>query len=558
MADSGNNPTRRRRFAFRKRGRKVADHQTGDLQSDEPVTIADGAVLVGDVTAPTIRVAGLLRGTAVAQELILQSTGQIWGDVFANSLQIEPGGIIQGWISSPRDDATATEKAPQTDDTDAKTSSRPAAQLDTLHRLQIEAGEALAARAELEQQFDARLTEQVGETFDRAEMLAREVTETQTKINDLQQRLDAALATLETQENQIDEQEATLALAHKLGERHEEQFGSVNAEKEQLSQSFTTLQNAKDDADIALVETQRVVDEKNDRIEMLETTLQSSIQRTVEQEDALIHWQELAETTQSQLEELEKESATLQQQVEESAEATGKLREKNNRLEFEWQQTLDELNDLRNRTPDSTVEEMQFALSNLQQKNATLKNVIAEAEEKALWRKANLETAQSALEQSRKVAGQQEIFLAQLQDELEEKETAVAKWQTAVEQMAARLHEQEQRYNALKANIPAESERIKAETASLKESLRRKSLQVDAHEAEIDHHLQQMAAQGQLLADIRATLVERELQLNKANSRISRQADVLKRMKQVTGARIQELEAKLARAQQQSPERAAK
>ncbi len=553
MADPGNNPNRRRRFAFRKRGQQITDHQTGDIQSDEPITILAGAVLVGNVMAPIVRVAGVLQGTAVADELVVNSGGQIWGDATAASIRIETGGAIHGWVSSPLDHTISQDETGET-----AVPPRDAAQLDALRRLQLEAGEAIAAHAALEKQFDTRLTEKAGDAINELNALKQELTEARAKITILQQRLDNALSVVEAQEVQLETQNGALAEADELEKQLQTHLTTAYEKQGQLNDALETVQAAKDEKDMALAQALKEIDALNGRVHTLETTLQDSIQHSAEQEDALIHWQELAGATQSQLETLEKEQTTLKRQLEESAAVTGKLREKNSRLEFEWQQTLLELDELRNRIPDNTMEEMQFALADAQQKNAALQNIIDGVEEQALWHKANLDTVQRTLEQSRRITVQQEALLEESYANLAEKETAVAKWKTAVEQMAERMQEQEEKIAALQSEMVDSQAAFEVEIASLQEGLKHKSLQLDAHQAEIDHHLQQMTAQGQRLAEIQTALVERELQLGQANARLTRQAGLLKRMKQMTSERIQQLESQLAYAQRILRQRAAK
>ena len=553
MADPENNPTRRRRFAFRKRGQQITDHQTGDIQSDEPIIILEGAVLVGDVTAPMIRVAGVLQGMAVAEELIVEAGGQIWGDVTAASLRIESGGVIHGWVSSPHNKSITEDETGQT-----AVPSWDGAQLDAMRRLQLEAGAAIAAYAALEKQFESRLTEEAGAAFNQAKTLTQVLAEARAQITILQKRLDDAQHTVEAQEARLETQEMTLTEASELENRLQAHLTTAYEKQSQLGDELEMLQKAKEEKDMALAQAQQEIDELNGRVHILETTLQDSIQHSAEQEDGLIHWQKLAETTQSQLAALEKEQKIIERQLEESAAVTGKLREKNSRLEFEWQQTLSEMDELRNRIPDHTMEEMQYALADAKQQNAALKNIVDEFEEQALWHKVNLDTVQRSLEQSRQIAVQQETLLEEAQANLAEKETAVAKWKTAVEQMAERMQEQEQKTLSFESALEESQTELKAEIADLKEALKHKSFQLEAHQAEIDHHLQQMATQGQRLAEIQVTLVERELQLEQANSRVKRQADLLKRMKQMTGERIQQLESQLAYAQRILRQRASK
>ena len=333
--------------------------------------------------------------------------------------------------------------------------------------------------AELQQQFETQLDERVGATFVDIETLTQALTEAQAQLTDLQQQLEAAQTTLATRADQIEAQAAA-------------------------------LQTAKNEAEAALAARQQQIDALEEQTQELAAALQNNRQQAAEQEDALLHWQELAEKSRLRLETLEEEQESWQRLLEESVLVTGKLREKNKLLEFEWQQTITELNELRNQVPDVSIEEMEFALADANQQIATLNHIVAEArqaaaesDEQLLWHKANLKTTQRTLAQSRQ----------------------------AVESLQTELADQNQQFAD--------------EKKKLKQALRHKSSQVEAHEAEIEHHLQQMAAQGRRLAEIQADLIERELELAQAERKIEQQSDLIKRMKQVTSSYIQELEARL-------------
>lgn len=311
------------------------------------------------------------------------------------------------------------------------------------------------------------------------EALAQELAEMQANAIKLQHQLEDAQAKIDAQDAQIVKLNASSVTASKLADQQSEQLERTNQNNDQLSQ----------------------------QLRRLESQLQASHQHTTEQEDALLHWQELAETTQIQLKKLEKQQETRQRQLEESGLSTNKLREKNSRLEYEWQRTLMELNDLRDRIPEDSVAELQDALAESQQTLRSLNAIIADSDEQLLWYKANLKTAQHALEQSPPSSPFQE-------------KTPDNKLQ-------------------------------KTKITVLKEMNHHKSAQIDAYKSEIEHHLTQMAAQGQRLAEIQASLIERELQLKQAIAKSEKQSEFIKRMKQVTDKRIQHLETQLAQAEQQ-------
>ncbi|MBK8934681.1 MAG: polymer-forming cytoskeletal protein [Chloroflexi bacterium] len=71
-----------------------------DIYETQPVAVATGSPVMGNIFAPQVLVAGLLAGTAVAQEVTVQGSGQLWGDIFAMRFHLEPGGQIRGWINT--------------------------------------------------------------------------------------------------------------------------------------------------------------------------------------------------------------------------------------------------------------------------------------------------------------------------------------------------------------------------------------------------------------------------------------------------------------------------
>lgn len=575
MTESTNNPNRRRIFSLRKREQQIRGHHTGHIQSNEPVVIEQGAVVKGDVSAPQIRVDGLLNGTAVTYDLTITRSGQIWGDVMVAQLQMEPGSRIQGWISSIAADAPlpnadnvvkATGLLPELPDelADAAATSRSQTQKNLLRHLQNLAGEAQADYATLKAQFDKRLSDRAGHAFNKADILSQKLDKTKLELKKIQKELDKTQATLTMRESTIQQQEEEVAEAKTLIDQQDQELKDLTQSYQSLVQQFEGLQAAKNAVDMSLLESLKEIDALHEQIRTLETTLQTSIQRTTEQEDALLHWQELAETTGKQIADLEKDKETLNSQLEESVAITGKLREKNGRLEFELQQALNEIDELQTRIPSATTEEMQFALADAHQRIATLnslldeaKQAVAEAEEQVIWHKANMKTAQRALEESRAIVVRQTDLLEEMRAEKEAEARTATKWKTAVEEMATRLQEKEKAFQALDTQYTETLAQLEAETRQLKEENRRRKMQIETFEAEVENHLKQMDDQGQRLANIQANLVERELEINQfkqqlkqAQNKIAWQTNFINKMKRVTSETIANLEARLERAEQ--------
>lgn len=573
MTESTSNQNRRRIFSLRRRGTQIQEQQirgrqTGNIRSDESVVIEEGAVLTGDVTAPQIRVAGLLHGTAVTYDLIITGSGQIWGDVLAAQFQLEPGGQIQGWIGTidpdeplPHEEKTpaVTARLPELPEDSSAPFIKTASPNNAMRLLQNAAGQAQADYTALKKEFDERLDARAHEAFEKAKVFTKELNTVKRELKKIEKELEKTKSELAEHETTINQQIEELAEAEVKTDEQRQKLDDYKQSYEKAIQEQEALEKSKNMTEMTLLETLKEVDTLNDQIHTLEVTLQTSIRRTVEQEDALLHWQELAEKNQERINKLEKEAETLNRQLEENALATGKLREKNSRLEFELQQTLNEMDDLRNRLPDITVEEMQFALADTRQQIATLngllgeaKQTAAEAETQNTWLKVNLKTAQRALEESRIIVSRQTALLEKIQAEKDGGEQTADKWKTAVEEMAARLQEKEQQFRSFQTQHTERTKQLESEIAQLNEELHRKQLQVGTFEDEVENNLTQMDEQGQRLADIQAHLIERELEikqinqeLKQARNKIAWQANFINKMKRISSETIADLEARL-------------
>lgn len=578
MTESASNPNRRRIFSLRKREtqiqeQKIRGRQTGNIRSDESVVIEEGAVVSGDVTAPQIRVAGLLHGTAVTYDFIVTSSGQIWGDVMAAQLQLEPGGQIQGWIStiSPEEplpdgekQPTITAPLPELPEDSSIPSTRDASPNSLMRRLQNVAGKAQTDYTTLKKEFEQRLEARAGDALEKSRTYTKELSTIKRELRNVEKELAKTKTILADHETTINQQIAELAEAEVKTDEQRQKLDDYKKSYEASIKQQEALTEAKNSTEMTLLETLREVDALNEQIHTLEETLQTSIRRTVEQEDALLHWQELAGKNQERITKLEKEAETLNRQLEENALATGKLREKNGLLEFEFQQALDEMNTLRNQLPDATTEEMQFALADSRQQIATLKGLLEEskqavedAHEQTMWLEANLKTAQRSLEESRIIVSRQTALLEAIRAEKEGGEQTAGKWRTAVEEMAARLQEREKESQSIATQYTEQTKQLEAQIAQLEEEIRRKQLQVATFEDEVERHLTQMDEQGQRLAEIQAILIERELaikqinqELKQARNKIAWQANFINKMKRISSETIADLETRLAQVQQ--------
>jgi hypothetical protein len=78
----------------------ISGYIIGDVNRETTVHVSEGASVAGDIFAPRVVVSGLVYGFIICRELIIEPSGQVWGDVLTVSYEVLPGGKIHGWIST--------------------------------------------------------------------------------------------------------------------------------------------------------------------------------------------------------------------------------------------------------------------------------------------------------------------------------------------------------------------------------------------------------------------------------------------------------------------------
>lgn len=166
-------------------------YHTGDISVQIPVYLAPGASVAGNITSPTVIVAGKMYGVIAADVVVIDKGGQLWGDVYSSEVHLQPGGKCYGWIISldkgtiellrsgaiSRDDVPAPGERP----VPAEFSQEHAIDGDQLpvnpqrlgfilRHLQAELAAAQLARIEIELAFDERLAEVFGQSEFRQQM----------------------------------------------------------------------------------------------------------------------------------------------------------------------------------------------------------------------------------------------------------------------------------------------------------------------------------------------------------------------------------------------------
>lgn len=564
---------------------EISGYRVGNIQLDEPIFVHEDAHVIGHVIAPKIQVAGLVHGSIVALETLILPTGQVWGDSYSSQFHIDPGGKLLGWFCAVNEDdyreirgtGVVPEDDPGQKTADAspeeKAALRSAEQINVLAKLQNEAASALAARAELEQSFDQRLQEVAGETAAKVNQLSEEVQRLQNQLERQQQELESTQGDLHTREGRLERQSNELAISRELLEERNAALDTLREENARQDEMIAELQVKKSAVEEHLHNAQRQIDELTSRANSLETALQNSVIHAAEQEDALMRWQELAEATEKRAVEMETELRTLRAQSEENGRLVEIMQEQRRQVEKEWEVALEELEGLRQRETSLLPEpaeallarlthlesqaqrlpelELQLAalkglkaqtaeLAELRQNFNQLVQVNQEQEDQILWHSANLQTSRQELEKLRQSNQQHAQKLAAIQAELVIQQKAAAKWQWRAEQVRAALEKRKQH-----------THNLHQEQQAMLEILRRSKLQLEATDKELKRYLQEIDRQGQQLAEARNLLIHRDLSLEKAQTKIAKQAQTIADFKQLGGERIKGLQIELNRTKKQ-------
>ncbi|KAA3665345.1 MAG: hypothetical protein DWQ04_01000 [Chloroflexi bacterium] len=554
-------------LAFLRRSQEwleISGYHVGDIHSeDKPILITTGTTVVGDIFAPQVSVAGLLCGSVVANQIAIEKTGQIWGDLFTQKLQLQPGGKVQGWVSTVDDDTLSvmlqdknlstesntleSPQLPESQNGSPLPMNRSELELTTYHQLQTEIAAAKAARAELEQSFEARLGEVAGGSSKKIASLSDEVTTIKTELADTHTALKETTETVQQRDAQIERQQNEIELSRNLIQEQSEKLEDLQQHKSKLSQQLDQLQVRKEQLDETLQEKVKQLEQQADRIHSIETAMQGSLQYSSDLEESLVRWQELAEVNEKRVEEIEQEVANKNFQIEENNKLVEMLKQQKQQIEEEWQLLHAELESIRKNptrplddTDTSQINEEVFAAASAQvtQLEAELENLAQERAEQILWYRASLESNMSELETMRHQVSVLEEEIAALQGRVVELEEEVEKRETAVSDLKATFKEKRQEWLDWQQSA-------RDEVTSLRDDLKQKENQVAASEDDLNFHLQEIQKQGNRLAEAQALLAERELQLRKARAMVHKQNQAIKDLRNKTEAYIKKLQDKM-------------
>ncbi|HRQ39861.1 MAG TPA: polymer-forming cytoskeletal protein [Chloroflexota bacterium] len=572
----------------------VTGYLVEGLTTDKPVIIHTDGTVVGHIVAPKVIVKGTITGSAYCHSLEVAATGHILGDVYAVSFTVQPGGKVQGWMSSideadlARYRATGTlideprlvsqtDRLPEKLDTGFLTHNE--SEMESLHLLQLELAAALASRYEMEQDFEKRLTEMAGEAYGKINSLTEQLTAVRSELTGQNRSLDENQEVIRQQKTQIERQSNELTIARELMTDQNQELSELRDLYNDLRHKHTILVAEKAEVDAALEALTKENENYAQRLESLETVHRNNMQYQADQEDSLVRWQELAEVKEKRAAELETQLQKMQFQLEESANTINLLREQRHDLDEELEKALADLRGLQGSKTRPLVDAA--ALAELTDRITQLETELADAEqeylEQIIWYKANLESSRSELEAARETAVAQTSQIERLQTEMEEMQATLAQqqadiltWQEKLAKQQETTQWQEQEVVKWQTAV-AEKETIwrnqteelqhtitllKADKKNMQATLRESQNQLQASEAEVNRYLQETRTQGERLAEIHARLVEREVQLKQlggqfkqAREMIEKQNQTIKQMKEMASEKIRALQAENVRLQ---------
>ena len=82
---------------------RVHGHVSGSVSSEHELLVGEGGEVEGQVTVGRLVVAGTVRGTVrVKDRVVIHSTGRVLAEVFAPTLVVDEGGVLEGPVHMTR------------------------------------------------------------------------------------------------------------------------------------------------------------------------------------------------------------------------------------------------------------------------------------------------------------------------------------------------------------------------------------------------------------------------------------------------------------------------
>ncbi|MBK9053533.1 MAG: polymer-forming cytoskeletal protein [Chloroflexi bacterium] len=637
---------------------KVSTHHVGEIRAEKLVQLQASGMVAGNIFASEVTIAGLVVGSIVAEELVVHRGGQIWGNVFALHCRIEEGGRVHGWlntienatlISLLNEEISLAElgsghnfgevlagiedksllAAMQSENRDSQGQSA------VLRLLQTTTADALIARMNLEQNFTDRIRERIEEQIAELTTLRHEAGRLRKESQTYKRDLDDVTAQLENRETALAEKTGEASRLQKTLSERETRLGHLEQERQQSVAEIRHLTEENGRLSLELSHAHQEIDLLTQRIENLEGAMSASLQRTAEQQESLVRWQELAEVTEQRAKKLDEEVASLRMRLVENAQVVELYRGQKEKIERAWQDKAAELREVEQESAlaraelaaaqhtlatqtveldrahaqleqirndqallqaeltaiPQSVEEAQTRLDLASNRMITLESELSmahqdnqELQDQILWFKASLKASRLELEETRQKVTRQTKSAQQLQAMVEEQRGQAEKWKTTVSQTVALMHTNELRMKQLQQETEAAQQaaaalvertiqesqetvdRIEksaaahvqqtqaevAETMSANQNqIRQQQARLEASEHEINKYLEEVDRQRKTLAEARAELIERDVELMRLRDASGKQSDELKKVRQLAAAQIRHLQKELTSATQQ-------
>ncbi len=555
---------------------------TGDIDESRAVRVAAGAAAAGNVRTPELLVEGLLVGTVLAEVVHVAAGGQIAGDVYTARITVEGGGRISGWVQtmgveecrSLRANREAAIPEPAMTDVASEEQLLPASLrqewvaergrpdwLALLHLFRAELAAALLARKELEHAFEQRVDEAAGATRARLQEVEAahaaaeaDLEQSMALRQELADRLSSLEADYSRRGQELDGVRSLLQQRVAALRAIEQDLAAARAQADQLLQENEALQQE-------MSATFAPVEQLTARVQNLEAALQVSVQRNVEQEEAQLRWQELADASQQRVAELEHHLEPIQKKLEKMRGLNSALSERLNTAEQERDELRRDLERLRMEEATRIIPDSERqGLADLQARSERLEAQLEAArlesaalEEQLLWRR--LAEAVSTGRRGDRGGAQAEheallrSQLAQAAALLEAEREAAENWKAKVGRLTELLYEADREAKQYAAELttlrtqqrpagpPSETEE------ALYQRLREAKAENEALENEVTRLHRDISGQRERLAEAQAAMAEVRVNLQEQMAALRSE---LEHLRGAATRRIQELQAELS------------
>jgi chromosome segregation ATPase len=366
-----------------------------------------------------------------------------------------------------------------------------------------------------------------------AALIEREarLAETEARLGERAEQVEALTAEVERTHALLVEREAMLQAELNTGLEQRAALDALQATEEVLIMELHAAQT----------KIEETVAERNN----LQAALTANIQHAAEQQDALLRWQELAESADERFMSLENQVTALRQALHDCNDQRENLHQEvdeTSQMLAEAQTKLAALNH---------HQETEDQLAESREQVAKLERALEQDVAELAWYKVSFANSQAAVMQLEQQLGEQSAALEMTRSRLANKEVTIDKSRTVFARLAASLRLKDEREKRLQGQLGQLAVQIREERALWYKTLKRNEVQLAATEAELERHWLSYRAQGQRLAELQSVLIEREQELATTKAQIKQQEQLVRHLRDAAGGRVNELETALDQAEQQ-------